>query len=80
MTHSGGFGPNGDLNKLLRFETHVKDIYLQFLPWNCPEVNATRHDWSSVNTDADNGLVSSGNKPLSGPILTKIPIAIWRNY
>ena len=29
------------------------------------------------NTGSGNGLVPSGNKPLHGPVLTKISDAIW---
>ena len=29
--------------------------------------------------DSDNGLVPSGNKPLSEPMLTQLYVAIWRH-
>ena len=31
-----------------------------------------------VNIGSGNGLVSSGNKPLPGPMLTQFYVAIWR--
>ena len=33
-----------------------------------------------VNIDSGEGLVPSGNKPLSEPILTKISDTIWRYW
>ena len=32
-----------------------------------------------ANIDSDNGLMSSGNKPLPGPVLTKFYDAIWHH-
>ena len=49
------------------FQTNFMDWYLQNFPWNCPHANATgRHRWY-INIDSGNGLVPSGNKPLTEP-------------
>ena len=45
---------------------------IDVLSISCPEANATRHHWWSVNTGSGNGLVPSGNKPLPEPMLTQI--------
>ena len=44
---------------------------------NCFRVNTTQHHWWRVNNGSGNSLVPSGNKPLSEPILSRIPDAIW---
>ena len=44
-----------------------------------PQVNATRPYWWLVNIGSGNGLVPSGNKPLSEPMLTQIYVAKWRH-
>ena len=45
--------------------------------WNCHQVNATRPNWWSVNIGSDNGLMPSGTKPLSEPMLTQVYEAKW---
>ena len=45
---------------------------LNIILWNCPQVNAPRTHWWSVNIGSGNGLVPSCNKPLPEPMLTKI--------
>ena len=41
-------------------------------------MNVTQPYWWYVNIGSGNGFVSSGNKPLPEPVLTKISNAIWR--
>ena len=41
-------------------------------------MNATEPNLWLVNTGSGNGLVPSGNKPLTEQVLTKISNAIWR--
>ena len=60
------------------FQLDLSDWWLRHLLWNCPNMNATGLRWRSVNIGSGNGLVPSGNKPLPGPMLTQIYIAIWR--
>ena len=55
-------------SQISTFQTHFNDKYL-FL-WNCYQVNATTPHLSLVFIGSDNGLVSSGNKPLTEPTLT----------
>ena len=38
------------------------------------------HFWLKLNIGWRNGLVSSGNKPLSEPMLIQIWVAIWHQY
>ena len=40
-------------------------------------MNATRPHWWVVNIGSDNDLVSSGDKPFPGPMLTKIYDELW---
>ena len=61
------------------FQTHIKERYLQFFLCNRPQVNAWRPTWWSICIDSGNGLVASGNKPLSEPMLIYIYVAIWRH-
>ena len=42
-------------------------------------MNAGGLDWWQVNIGFGNDLVSSGNKPLREPMLTKINDAMWRH-
>ena len=47
---------------------------LNMLPissWNHSQVNATEHLWWQVNIGSGDGLVPSGSKPLSEPMLTR---------
>ena len=46
------------------FQTYFNDKYLEYLLWNCPQMNAIKHHWWLVNIGPGNGLVSSGNKSL----------------
>ena len=41
------------------------------------QVNATIPGWLLVDIGSDNGLMSSGNKPLPEPMLIQIRVAIW---
>ena len=43
-------------------------------------MNATGPYWWSVNIGSGNGLVLSGNKPLTEPMLIQIYVAKWRYY
>ena len=62
-----------------KFQTDFSNWWLRHLLWNCPNMNVTGLHWWSVNIVSDNGLVPSGNKPLSEPRLTQISVAIWRH-
>ena len=56
-------------------------IFGAFL-WNCPQMNAAGPYWwpvKPVNTGSGNGLMPSGNKPLSQPMLTKFDHAVWHH-
>ena len=53
-------------------QTHIKDGYLDHFWLNWPRDNATRLHWWLVNIGRVYGLVSSGNKPLSEPMMTQI--------
>ena len=44
-------------------QTHIKDIHLKYLLWNCPQMNDTRLHWRLVNTCSGNGMVPTDNKP-----------------
>ena len=54
---------------ILGFSKSSDDNYLRWMP----------EDFTDVNIGSGNGLVPSGNKPLSEPVLTKISNAIWRH-
>ena len=43
--------------------------------WNCSQINVTGLNRWQVNIGSGNGLVPSGNKPLSEPMLTQIIVA-----
>ena len=61
------------------FQSLIKGRYLEHFLWNCLHVNATRPNWWSANSGSGNGLVPSGNKPLTEPMLTPIYVAIWHH-
>ena len=46
--------------------------------WNYPQVRATIPHWWLADIGSGNGLLPSGNNPLSEPMLTKIYVTIWR--
>ena len=46
---------------------------------NCPHVTITKPRWWLGSIDSGNSLVSSGNKPLSEPMMTQISVTIWRH-
>ena len=74
------YWPLGDLKEILNnFHANFSDQWLRYLMWNCPLMNFTGLHWWSVNIGSGNGLVPSGNKPLPGPMLTQISVAIWRH-
>ena len=52
-------------------------LWLRHLLWNCPNMNVTGLKLWKVNIGSGNGLVPSGNKSLSEPMLTHISVAIW---
>ena len=68
--------PLGNAAEFLNYSFSYNGKYIEHLLWSCPEVNATRPHWQSVNIVAGNGLVPSGNKPLPGPMLTTFYDAI----
>ena len=52
------------------FQGNFSDLWIKYLLWNCSEINATElHQWK-VKIGWGNGLVPSGNKPLSELMLT----------
>ena len=55
---------------ILKFQTCIKDRYIEHSPCNCPEVNTTIPHWWLVNIVLGDGLVQSGSKPLPEQILT----------
>ena len=68
------------------FRTHDKDEYLNRISKinctftiKCPLNECHKAHWSSVNNDGGVGLVSSSNKPLSEPMLTKFHYTICRH-
>ena len=66
-------------SQISKFQTHFKDKHLKYFMLNCYQLNAATPHWSLINIGSGNGLVPSGNKPLPDPILTLIPVAIWRH-
>ena len=46
-------------------------IRIDMLKWNYPQLNATRSHWWHVKIGSGNGLVSSGNTPLSQPMFSR---------
>ena len=61
------------------FQANSSNWRLRYLLWNCPQMTVTALHWWSLNIGSGNGLVPSGNKPLSEPMLTQISAAIWRH-
>ena len=45
--------------------------------WKFPEINVIGPCWWTVNFGSGNGLMPSGNKPLSEPVLTQLRVAIY---
>ena len=54
------------------------DILKNFL-WNCSGVDTENPHWLQADISAGNGLVPSGNKPLTEPMLTQIYVSIWHH-
>ena len=67
--------PKGDA-VVISSNFHIKNLYLHFL-WNYSCVNVTRPHWWLVNIGWGNGLVVSGNKPLTDPMVTQILVTIY---
>ena len=68
------------LSQISKFQTHFNNKYLQYFLWNCYQVNATTPHWSLVNIGSGNGLVPSGKKPLTEPMMTcchKASLDVW---
>ena len=65
------------------FQANFSEWWLRYLLRNCPQMNATKPYWWSVNIGSGNGLVPSGNKPLPEPMLTQIYVVnlvvTWSN-
>ena len=55
-------------------------IYLEHFLWNGIDMNTTRPHWWLVSIGSGNGLVLSGNKPLSKPMFTQIYVTRWHPY
>ena len=66
-------------NPSLVFLNVYQDDGLEHFLCNYPQVNALRLYLWQVNINSNNGLVLSGNKPLTEPVLTKTPLArpLW---
>ena len=63
--------------RLVIFQANFIDWWLRCFWWNCPQMNVSGHYWWWVNIGSGNGLVTSGTKPLPGPVLTYIYVLIW---
>ena len=61
------------------FYSHFTDWYLQIFWRQCPQMNTTELYWWQVNIGWGNGLVPSCIKPLPGPMLTQIYVAVWHH-
>ena len=59
------------------FETHNSNRYLGKSLGIFHQVDATRPHWWLVNIGSGNGLVPSGNKPLSESMLTQIYVYVY---
>ena len=57
------------------FQNHYTELYLECSLWNCSQTNTTGPHWWLVNIGLGNGLVPSGNKPLSETMSTHIYVA-----
>ena len=57
----------------------MKGKYLQSYLRNDPHRNDTRFHWWFTSSGSGKGLVPSGNKQLTKPMLTKIFTAKWRH-
>ena len=67
LTHPGRCGSN--------LQKHVTDYVHEHL-LNFSQVNVTEHLWWQVSIGSGNGLVPSGNKPLSEPMFTLTLVTI----
>ena len=56
--------------QISKFQTGINDVYIKYLLWNRYQMNATSPHWSLVNIGSGDGLVPSGSKALSEPMLT----------
>ena len=66
------------LIKKCNIQNRWVDWYLVHFLWYCPHGNATEPHWLYVNIGSGNGLVPSGDKPLSESILTRISLT-WHH-
>ena len=67
-----------------KFESNFSEVIFKVIlvigGWSLSHQNAIGPHWRKINIGSGNGLVPSGNKPLPGPILIEIYVAIWRHY
>ena len=63
----------------IRLWSSIRNRYLGYFLWYCPQVNAARPYWWLVNIGSGNGMVPSGSKPLPEPMLTRIYVNTWRH-
>ena len=57
---------------------HCSDYFHKHSQGHWLQVNGAGLNRLLVNIGSGNGLEPSGNKPLPEPMLTQIPVAIWR--
>ena len=65
------------LIKSSNFQTHFSDWTLEYLLWNCPQINVTGPYWWYANNGSGNCLVPFGIKSLPEPMLTVIYVVTW---
>ena len=54
-------------------------MYFEHWQWNYSQMIATEPPLWEVNIGSGNGLVPSGNKPFSGPMLIQIYVTTWHH-
>ena len=69
--------PLGDVAKIvIFFLIHVTYSNFVYFEWDCSHLDATGLYWWQVNIGSGNGLVPSGNQPLSEAMLPQIHVTI----
>ena len=61
------------------FQTHIKERYRGHYLWDSPQMNVEKPHWRSASIGSGKGLVPSGNKPLSEPMMSKFYVTLWRH-
>ena len=80
LVNSLSLGRYGSDFKMQSAKTFYADQVHEYVGRNCCQLNASKHLWREVNAGSGNGLVTSGNKPLSEPMLTQVDVAMWHQY